>query len=188
VFKLGSYRQCVFDCCVCRVEMKYDANNRPYYVDHNTRTTSWTRPTPLPPGSDLLSVFFSSVIKLLLKKRLSGARISQRGVWDYLSEPVTAETFTHSHLSWSSITLYLLLPSTMIRSLHSCQSFCTTSLQVLFGLPLGLAPSTSYAIHFFIQSLCSFRNTCPYHRNLFCCSTENPSFSLNSILRTQSFT
>ena len=32
----------------------------------------------------------------------------------------------------------------------------TTSLQVLFGLPL----------HFFTQSLSSFHNTCPYHRNL----------------------
>jgi len=62
--------------------------------------------------------------------------------------------------------------------------FCTTSFQVFFGLPLGLAPSTSYTIHFFTQSLSSFCNTCPYHRNLFCCSTEimssNPSLPLNS--------
>ena len=50
--------------------------------------------------------------------------------------------------------------------------FSTISLQVFFGLPLGLAPSTSYSIHFFTQSLSSFRSTCPYHRNLFCCSTE----------------
>ena len=33
------------------------------------------------------------------------------------------------------------------------------SLHVFFGLPLGLAPSTSYSIHFFTQSLSSFRNT-----------------------------
>jgi len=61
------------------------------------------------------------------------------------------------------------------------QSFPTISLQVFFGLPLGLAPSTSYSIHFFTQSLSSFR--IPYHRDLFCCSTEimssNPSLSLN---------
>ena len=58
------------------------------------------------------------------------------------------------------------------------------------GLPLGLAPSTSYSIHFFTQSLSSFCNTCPYHRNLFRCSTKimssNPSlsqpFTRNSIL------
>ena len=36
----------------------------------------------------------------------------------------------------------------------------------------GLEPTTSYSIHFFTQSLSSFRNTRPYHRNLFCCSTD----------------
>jgi len=34
--------------------------------------------------------------------------------------------------------------------------FCTTSLHILFGLPLGLEPSTSYSIHFFTQSVSSF--------------------------------
>jgi len=53
--------------------------------------------------------------------------------------------------------------------LRAWQSFCTIYLHVLFGLPLGLEPSTSYSIHFFTQSVSSFRNTCPYHRNLFCC-------------------
>ncbi len=32
-------------------EMRIDPHGRPYYVDHNTRTTTWERPTPLPPGS-----------------------------------------------------------------------------------------------------------------------------------------
>ncbi|CAD5118870.1 DgyrCDS7543 [Dimorphilus gyrociliatus] len=31
-------------------EMRVDPQNRTYYVDHNTRTTTWERPTPLPPG------------------------------------------------------------------------------------------------------------------------------------------
>ena len=57
------------------------------------------------------------------------------------------------------------------------------SLQVFFGLPLGLVPSTSYSIHFFIQSLSSFCNTCPYHRNLFRCSTKIMS-SKPSLLST----
>jgi len=35
-------------------------------------------------------------------------------VWDYPGELVPEETFTHSHLSWSSIILYLLPPSTTI--------------------------------------------------------------------------
>jgi len=70
--------------------------------------------------------------------------------------------------------------------------FCTTSLHVLFGLPLGLEPSTSYSVHFFTQSVSSFRNTCLCHHNLFCCSinikSSIPSLSLNSLLGTLSFT
>ena len=68
--------------------------------------------------------------------------------------------------------------------LRAWQSFCTISIHVLFGLPLGLEPSTSYSIHFFNKSVSSFCNTCPYHRNLFCCSiniiSSIPSLSLNS--------
>ena len=41
-------------------------------------------------------------------------------------------------------------------------------------------------------SVSSFRTTCPNHRNLFCCSiniiSSIPSLSLNSLLRTLSFT
>lgn len=31
-------------------EMRTDPHGRAYYVDHNTRTTTWERPQPLPPG------------------------------------------------------------------------------------------------------------------------------------------
>jgi len=76
--------------------------------------------------------------------------------------------------------------------LRAWQSLCTTSFHVLFGLPLGLEPFTSYSIHFFTHSVSSFHNTCPYHRNLFCCSiniiSSIPSFSLNSLLGSLSFT
>jgi len=69
----------------------------------------------------------------------------------------------------------------------------------LFAQPLscplwyiGLEPSTSYSMHFFTQSVSSFRNTCPYHCNLFCCSiniiSSIPSLSHNSLLGTLSFT
>ena len=37
-------------CVCCRFEMRYDPHGRPYYVDHNMRTTTWERPIPLPPG------------------------------------------------------------------------------------------------------------------------------------------
>jgi len=87
-------------------------------------------------------------------------------VRDYPGEPVPEETLTHPPSSSSS--LYQLLPSTTIHlfKLYAWQSFCTTSLHVLFGLPLGLEPSTSYSIHIFTQSVSSFRITCPYHLNL----------------------
>jgi len=72
--------------------------------------------------------------------------------------------------------------------LRDWQSFCTTSPR----LPFGLEPSTSYSIHFFTQLVCSFCNTCPYHHNLFCCSTKIissiPSLSFSSLLGTLSLT
>jgi len=78
-------------------------------------------------------------------------------VRDNPSEPVPEETFTHSHLSWSSIVPYLLHPSATIHGILPVQS---THLTVFFHnlspcflwLPLGLTPSTSYFIHFFTQS------------------------------------
>ena len=99
------------------------------------------------------------------------------------------------HSSWSSIIpiCFLHLLRHMASSLfnpRALQSFSTISLQVFFGLPLGLVTSTLYSIHFFTQSLSSFRSTCPYHHNLFCCSTEtmssNSSLPLNSLLETLS--
>jgi len=55
---------------------------------------------------------------------------------------------------------------------------------------LGLAPSASYSIHFFTQSLSFSHDTCPYHHSLFCCSTKNmssnPSLSLSPLLGTLS--
>jgi len=86
------------------------------------------------------------------------------------------------HLLWSKASSLL--------NLRAWQSFSTISLQVFFGLPLGLPPSTSYSIHFFTQSLSSFHSTCPYYRNLFCYITEilssNPSLSLIPLLGTLS--
>ena len=86
------------------------------------------------------------------------------------------------------------LPQSIASSLFklcACQSFCTTSFHVLFGLPLHLEPSTSYSIHFFTQSVSSFYNICPYHRNLFCYSiniiSSIPILSFNSLLGTLSF-
>jgi len=65
----------------------------------------------------------------------------------------------------SSVICFLLLLRSVASSLFNLrawQSFCTISDQVFFGLPLGLAPSTSHSIHFFTQSLSSCRSRCPY--------------------------
>ena len=110
---------------------------------------------------------------------------AQDFVWDNQGEPVPKVTFIHSHLSWSSIIPYLLQTSTTIYGILPVQFTCLTlflhNLQVFFGPPLGLAPSTSYSMHFFTQSSSSFCSTCSYHHNLFCCNTEimssNPSLS-----------
>jgi len=114
----------------------------------------------------------------------------------YPGEPVLAETSIHSHPSCSStiLIIFLHLPQTIASSLLNpriWQSLCTTSNHVLFGLSQGLEPTTSYSIHLFTQSLSSFRNTSPYHHNLFCCSNDVmstiPGLSLNSLYETLSF-
>jgi len=119
-------------------------------------------------------------------------------VRDYPGEPVPEETLTHPthHPDHHPIFIsFFHLPCSIASSLfklRAWQSFYTTSVYVLFGQPLDLEPSTSYSIHFFTQPVSSFRNTCPYHRDLICCSiniiSSIPSISLNSLLETLSFT
>ena len=102
-------------------------------------------------------------------------------------------THTHPGHRTSFIIFLHLLRSTAssVFSLWPRQSSLTTSLQVLFGLPLGPGPSISYSIHFFTQSSSSLRSTCPYQRSLFCCNTNAmssiPSLSLSSLLGNLSF-
>jgi len=71
----------------------------------------------------------------------------------------------------------------MIHGILLVQFMCLT-VQVFFGLPLGLALSTSYSIHFFTQLLSDFCSTCPYHPhcNQYCCSTEIMSSNLSLFL------
>ena len=61
---------------------------------------------------------------------------------------------THPDRRTSFINFLHLLRSTAssLFSLRAWQSFLTTSLQVLFGLPLCFVPSTLYSMHFFTQS------------------------------------
>jgi len=83
-------------------------------------------------------------------------------VRDYPGEPVPEETLTHPPYWWLS-NLYQLIPSTTIHSILLVQITCLAMFlhnlfHVLFGLPLGLEPSTSYSIHFFTQSVSSRTN------------------------------
>ena len=99
---------------------------------------------------------------------------------------------THTHPDHrTSFIIFLQLQRSTASSLFSLrawQSSRTTSLQVLFGLPLGLGPSTLYSMHFFTHSS-SFRSTCPYQRSLFCCNTNAmssiPSLSAPFCWQTQ---
>ena len=100
---------------------------------------------------------------------------------------------THPGQRTSFITFLHLQRSTAssLFSLRAWQCSRTTSFQVLFGLPLGLEPSTSYSMHFFTQSSSFFRSTCPYQRSLFCCNinamSSTPSLSFSSLLGSLSF-
>jgi len=74
--------------------------------------------------------------------------------------------------------------------LRAWQSFCTTSLHVLFGLPLALEPSTSYSIHFFTYPISVFflQHMPISSQPLFCCSTKIISSIPNvSVLFTWDF-
>ena len=100
------------------------------------------------------------------------------GTWRNI-HPLTPILFHQT----SFINFLHLLRSTASSSfnLRAWRSFSTTSHQVLFGLPLGLRPSTSYFINFFTQSSSSFHNTCPYQRSLFLIRCHNAQENINNI-------
>ena len=110
----------------------------------------------------------------------------------YQKKHSTSYTYPDHESSFTCFLHLLWLVASSLFNLRSWQSFCKTSLQVLFGLPLDLTHSTSYCLHFFTQSLTSFHNACPYECNLDCCSTDIISCILNlfcnSLLETLSIT
>ena len=85
---------------------------------------------------------------------------------------------THTHPDRQlSFIIFLHLQRPMSSSLfilRAWQSSYTTSLQVIFGLPLGLGPSTSYSIHFFTQPSSSFRRACAHAHTSAACSAAIP--------------
>ena len=67
-------------------------------------------------------------------------------------------THTHPDHQTSFINFLLLLRSIASSLFNLCawQSFSTTSLQVLFGFPLGLGPSLYYILHTFLHPIIIF--------------------------------
>ena len=135
--------------------------------------------------------FRSLLLRLLLLQPLYGPLSGTTQVSQYQKKHSPTHHPDHHPIFISFFHLPRSIASSLFK-LRAWQSFCTTSLHVLFSLPLGLEPSTSYYIDFLTQSVSSFCITCLYHCNLFCCSTKIissiPSLSLNSLLGTLSFT
>jgi len=108
-----------------------------------------------------------------------------------LGEPVPEEPFTHSHLSWSSIILYLLRPSTMIHSILPDSMCLTVFLHSLPPSPLW-SISCSGTLHFILHTLLHPIIVFFSQHILLCCSIEimssNPSLCLSCLLGTLSFT
>ena len=113
-----------------------------------------------------------------------------RTTWvsQYQKKHSPSQTYHDSQSFLTCFLHHLRSMASFLFNLRSWQSFSTISFQVFFGLPLGLAPFTSYSIQFFAQSLSSFRSSCQYHCNLFCCSTKimssTPSLFLNPLCHT----
>jgi len=61
-----------------------------------------------------ISVYFFQKAAFESIVNISTTTVLWSFVRDYSGEPILEETFTHSYLSWSSIILYQLLPSTTI--------------------------------------------------------------------------
>jgi len=78
---------------------------------------------PVPDYVDMINMFHCIMCHIIT---LAASILLLPFVQDYPGEPVPAETFTHSNLSWSSIVIYLLPPSTTIHSIRPVQFTCLT--------------------------------------------------------------
>jgi len=116
-------------------------------------------------------------------------------VWENPGEPVPEETYTHSHLLWSSVVPYLFHPSIMIHGILPVHFTCLTvffqNISPSFLWPIFWPDTLHFILHtFLLPIIVFFSQHMPYHRNLFCCSTEiissNPSHSLIPLLGTLS--
>ena len=142
-----------------------------------------------------MKIKFSSLVMYFWHKHLQQQPFNSRSsgttrVGRYQKKHSPAHTHPCQHTSFVTFLHLQRSTASSLFSLRAWQSSRSTSFQVLFRLPLGLEPSTSYSMHFFTQSS-SFRSTCPYQRSLFCCNinamSSTPSLSLSSLLGSLSF-
>jgi len=122
--------------------------------------------------------------------------ILRPSVWDYSGKPVPEEIFTHSHISWSWIILYLLAPyydpwytscSIYVHDSLFLQRLSKSSLVYLlvWHLPLHTSDISSpnhcllFATH--VHTITTCFAVVPR-------LSSNPRFSLNSLLATLYFT
>jgi len=64
-------------------ELRTDPHGRVYYIDHNTRTTTWERPVPLPPGYLLFCLIYVIVSVLMCQALLV---VAVRVAWFFLNQ------------------------------------------------------------------------------------------------------
>ncbi|XP_029824980.1 NEDD4-like E3 ubiquitin-protein ligase WWP1 isoform X1 [Ixodes scapularis] len=101
-------------------EVRYDQFNRKYYVDHNTRSTTWERPQPLPPGWEM--------------------RRDNRGRVYYVDH--NTRTTTWQRPTAESVRNYQHWQSTQAQAMQQCQQrfLYHTPVQVDEDDPLGPLP------------------------------------------------
>lgn len=101
-------------------EVRYDQFNRKYYVDHNTRSTTWERPQPLPPGWEM--------------------RRDNRGRVYYVDH--NTRTTTWQRPTAESVRNYQHWQSTQAQAMQQCQQrfLYHTPVQVEEDDPLGPLP------------------------------------------------
>ena len=114
----------------------------------STSPLSFYRPATLPAAQPTVSKHWMQHLQLALW-------ILSRTTW--VSQYQMKHSPTHTHRGHQSSIICFLHPlwsvASFLFNLCAWQSFSTISVQVLFGLPFGLRPFTSFSIHFFIKSL-----------------------------------
>ena len=112
---------------------------------------------------------------------------SWESVWDNIGEPAQEETFTHSHLSWSSVIPYLLPPSLMIHGILPLFNLCAWQFLTQF-----LSKFLLVCLLAWHHPLCTPYISSSNHCLLFAArahtiaTSSNPTLSLNPLLETLS--